>query len=86
MYLHLLYRKGGGEKEEEETGSNSNATPADGNKRLHEVRFNPHSLFHHIETTTRRYKMDEFAACCTGGERVLLAYHNIPEESTTIDR
>jgi len=33
-----------------------------------------------------KYKMDEFAACCTGGERVLLAYHNIPEESTTIDR
>ena len=30
--------------------------------------------------------MEEFAACCTGGERVLLAYHNIPEESTTIDR
>ena len=30
--------------------------------------------------------MEEFEACCTGGERVLLAYHNIPEESTTIDR
>ena len=39
-----LYGQGGGEKEEEETGSNSNATPADGNKRLHEVRSNPLSL------------------------------------------
>ena len=27
-----LYRQGGGEKEEEETGSNSNATSADGDK------------------------------------------------------
>ena len=33
-----------------------------------------------------RYKTDEFESCCSGAERVLLAYHNIPEESTTIDR
>ena len=30
--------------------------------------------------------MEEFGACSSGGERALLAYHCIPEESTTIDR
>ena len=46
----------------------------------------PPPLSHQIPNKNCRYKMDEFEACCTGGERVLLAYHNIPEESTTIDR
>ena len=33
-----------------------------------------------------KYNMEEFGACSSGGERALLAYHCIPEESTTIDR
>ena len=39
-----------------------------------------------IVQTIPRYKLEEFDACTSGSERVLLVYEAIPEESTTIDR